>query len=187
VTLILSIFHSIALLVLVLQEVAMSAHSNEQQHRRLFFTSKHYRTRFRAGGREFEAEIRTPDLSEAPASMWADWGPMYSATLGEHDAVHVTYRCPSTGEEVARRFRPPQITIHSTADAGRREQLPFRIEVTDAARGLRLAAWMDHEGEVVETGVRWLHPGLSVASLLFGDESVRLHDGSASTPFSRAG
>jgi hypothetical protein len=165
----------------------MTAQTPSTETRSTFFGRKRFAASLRAGGREFEVQVTTPDLTQASTTMWGDWGPMYTCSVDVDRFAEVRYRDTATGEEVTRRFSPPTVAIHAPADAAQRKRLPFRIELVDAARGLKLRGWMNADGEVEEAEVVWIHTSIDVPNLIFRPDSVAVDASAANDRFSRAG
>ncbi len=132
-----------------------------------FFATKTFEVEFLCGDLHYEIEVETPDLSSCSTKVWADWGPMYTCTLGREQEVNVTYSCVETGRKVRYSFHPPTIALNSPARVARRSVQPLVLELMDVARGLKLTAHMNAEGEVVETHASRISAALDVNALVF--------------------
>lgn len=138
-----------------------------------FFTPKRFEATVRLQETEFVARVQTPDLTGSPATVWADWGAMYTCALDLDQAVEVTYTDQSTGRRATYRFSPPNITINAPAKAVLRARCPYVIEVVDAARCLRMTTHLDPAGEVVAAAMRPLHRRIVGPALMFREADLQ--------------
>ena len=137
-----------------------------------FFASQSFGTRFEIGGTEFEVQVRTPDLSACSASMWGDWGPMYTCELEPEQRVEITYRRVHDGRAARYVFSPPTMGVNSPMRTVERERCPFYIEFLDAFRSLEFQVHLSREGTFDHLVVERAHPALDFCALVFRPSPV---------------
>jgi hypothetical protein len=125
--------------------------THPQHPPRIFFGAKTLKGTYDRGpDGPIEIEVETPDLSDAPAALWGDWGPMVTCTLASDERVTVRYTCARTRRSATYQIAPRSIGVNSPRMFARRKTQPFYLEVVDVARGLRLRGYMNADGECVE-------------------------------------
>ena len=134
-----------------------------------FFSSKTFDAEFICGDLHYEVRVQTPELGGCATQEWSDWGPMHTCTLEADQRVHVTYRCVETERTVGYAFHPPTIAVNSPALYTERQKHPYVIEILDTARGLKLIAHLDHDGEVDGAEVRRISADLDINALVFNE------------------
>ena len=138
-----------------------------------FLTPKHFGSSFELAGLQFEVYLETPDLSDCPRSMWADWGPMYTFDLGEAGAFRVTYRCHSRATSSQHDVPVESVQLLSPISWARRQRHPLYLELTDHARARNFAVHLDKDGDPASLEVSPMREETEVSALLLHIPSVR--------------
>ena len=148
-------------------------HANSTAHLHAFFGPKQLCAGFALGAACYEVKISTPDLRDNEASVWGDWGPMYTCELDGHQAVVIEYRCAATGRRAKHVIRPQVIKLNSPMLATERERCPFELEFVDTVRGLHFMARLDTDGgfdHLIVKPTRW---GTSPDKLMFRSHALK--------------
>lgn len=132
-----------------------------------FFASRSASGRFSMRGRDYEVELTLPSLSDASKSIWADWGPMCTCKLTTGQTVELSYHERGSAKSATYVVTPPTVRINSPSRADERRVHPFYVEVVDAARGVRLEVYLDHEGRAARVDVLALHACIDFPALVF--------------------
>jgi len=145
-----------------------------------FLSPKHFSARVDLAGDTFEIELATPDVSRCARSVWGDWGPMYTFTLGAATGgVRVTYRCDALAVDSTHTLDVSTLHLNSPVLWARRRVHPFYLELEDAARALRFAGYLGPKGEPAVLEVTPLRPELEIVAKLlpsYADRGIVQHD-----------
>ncbi|MGK0361106.1 MAG: hypothetical protein ACI9U2_003424 [Bradymonadia bacterium] len=145
-----------------------------------FFATRSFQGEFAMRGGAYEIDVQTPDMTTSAPSVWGDWGPMYTASLAVDQRVTITYRCPLLGRSATYQFSPPTIAVNSPARAAERAKWPLAMIIVDAARGLRITAFMDADGVVGKVEAQSVHCSVDPSALLFREADVAAQQQAAS-------
>ncbi len=132
-----------------------------------FFAARQAAGRFTVRGRDYEVELALPSLADADKSVWADWGPMCTCRLTAGATVSVTYREVESGKAARYTIAPPTVCLNSPPRADERRVHPYYLEVVDAARGVKLEIYLDHDARATRVEVSALHACLDFPALVF--------------------
>ena len=122
----------------------------EENEIRQFISPKHFASTVDFDGSQFEIEVETPDLSGAEASVWGDWGPMYTFAFDEPRTVRVRFRCEASCVDDTFELWVPEVKLNSPMQWERRQEQPFYVEIVDATHGLVFDGYLDPKGRPVE-------------------------------------
>jgi len=138
-----------------------------------FLSPKQFQATFRLQGLTCDVAVQTPDLSTCNASVWGDWGPMYQCALAPGLHVTTRYLCSAAEVRAQYRFSPPTIGLLSPMLAAERARDPFYLEIVDAARCLRIKAYLDQTGQFDRATVERVGAGTDILPLVFPELCYR--------------